>query len=109
MASGGPAGLGDGIVVASGLRRSMFDETRLNTVRAYARHFERTAEVAAFALDRDSEPATGLWVVECEGSVARRVTMWALVCDFLRDHAEEWGLEVHDEACQRLRDVLAEG
>ncbi|MEJ2287579.1 MAG: hypothetical protein P8Y02_02855 [Deinococcales bacterium] len=95
-------------MVASGPRHAVLDQTRLNTVCAYAQHFERTADVAAYVLDRGGDSARALWVVRCEGSVARRITLWAVVCDFLRDHADEWGLEVHDEACRSLRDVLRE-
>ena len=107
MPRGLPPELLDGVVTASGPRSAVFNVKLLNSTRAYVRHFEPTADAVPFGAGHEDDAAEALLVVTCEGGVVRRVTLWAVACDYLRGHDKEWGLEVHDGACESLRDVLS--
>lgn len=96
----------EGLVVASGPPRAVCDAKLLNSIRAYVQQFARTADVAPFVPSRATNTEEAMLLVSCDGGLARRVSVWAVACDYLRGHAQEWNLAVHDSECRRLRDEL---
>lgn len=104
-----PAEVLDGLIVARGSSAAVQNARFLNTLRAFLRAFEPSADASPFVPVSGTGGSAGpVVLVACDGGLVHRVSLWAVACDFVREHAGEYELDVVDDACKRLRDVLVQ-
>lgn len=92
--------------MATGARGPVCDVRVRNSLRAYLQQVAGAGDAVSATEVPGLGSVEAMLVVRCDHGLVRCAAIWAVACEFLRDHEEEWDLDIHDRTCRSVRELL---